>query len=186
MTRSRENDTTKTRQKIIEATDALISEKGLAASSVSAVARTLGMSHANVYRHFKTKDALLMAVAETWMQETRDACEDAFDRHAAIDQNLANLVLAIRKELFRRAKNVAALDLYHFALKHMPDAAVEHHKHRAGLVDRITQSPRHTPVLLDALRSYIDPNLLLATESPDTIDRINKLCAFLERSLQHK
>jgi AcrR family transcriptional regulator len=181
--KSRETDTAKTRHQIIAATDALISKKGLSATSVSAVARALGMSHANVYRHFKSKDDLLTAVAETWMAETRAACENAYDANACIADNLAALVLAIRAELFRRADNIAALDLYHFALGNMPDAAIAHHRHRAQLVARIIGKPEHTMPILDALRAFTNPDLLLVTEAEDTSDRVKQLCKLLAQSL---
>lgn len=183
--RTRETDTAKTRQKIVSATDDLISENGLAATSVSAVARALGMSHANVYRHFKSRDALLIAVAETWMRETRAACEASYDSDASIGENLERLVLAIRAQLFRRAKNVAALDLYHFALREMPQAAMAHHAHRAGLVTQITGRADCTISILDALRGFTDPDLLLATEGEDTRDRVRALCKLLETNLDH-
>lgn len=183
--RIREADTQKTRQQIIAATDALISEKGLSATSVSAVARALGMSHANVYRHFKSRDDLLIAVAETWMAETRAACEAAYDPEAPIADNLTALVMAIRAELFRRADNVAALDLYHFALKTMPDAAIAHHKHRAALVTRIIGDPGHTIPVLDALRGFTDPDLLLATQADNTAERVRGLCTLLAKLVEN-
>jgi len=177
--KTRETDTEKTRRQIIAATDALISEKGLTATSVSAVARSLGMSHANVYRHFKSRDALLIAVAETWMAETRTACEQVYNPALSVVENLAALVLAIRAQLFRRADNIAALDLYHFAVANMAEAAIAHHKHRAGLVAKITGRPEHTIAVLDALRAFTDPDLLVSTEAKNTKERVGSLCALL-------
>ncbi|MEM8837583.1 MAG: helix-turn-helix domain-containing protein [Pseudomonadota bacterium] len=182
----RETDTSKTRSKIIEATDRLIGEKGLDATSVSAVARSLDMSHANVYRHFKSRGDLLVAVAETWMAETRKASEDAIDLNRTEEDNLVALVLAIRAEMFRRSNNMAALDLYHFALREMPQQAIHHHKHRAQLITQITGAPDKTPAVLDALRAFTDPNLILATEGPDTSARIREVCRLLCAALSSK
>ena len=182
--RPREADTAKTRQQIIAATNLLISKKGLSATSVSAVARVLGMSHANVYRHFKSRDDLLIAVAETWMSETRAACEKAYDSNATVADNLEALVCAIRTELLRRADNMAALELYHFALEHMPDSALAHHKHRASLVAKIIGASKPAAPVLNALRGFTDPVLLLATESEDITNQIGDLCRLLETGLQ--
>ncbi|MEL6315515.1 MAG: hypothetical protein AAFQ60_15890 [Pseudomonadota bacterium] len=85
---------------------------------------------------------------------------------------------------FRRAENIAALELYHFALGQMPDAAIAHHKHRAALVSRIIGGQKFTVSVLDALRGFTDPNLLLATEGPDTRQRIENLCLLIEESLR--
>lgn len=183
--KTREANTEKTRRLIIAATNDLISKKGLSSTSVSAVARAMGMSHANVYRHFKSRDDLLIAVAEKWMAETRAACEASYDPKASIADNLAALVLAIRAELFRRADNIAALDLYHFALRNMPDAAIAHHKHRAALVTKIIGRPDQTMTLLDALRGFTSPDMLLATQTGDTAERIKQLCTLLAKQLQN-
>ena len=117
------------------------------------------------------------------MAETRVACEKAYDPSASVSENLVSLVLAIRAELFRRADNVAALDLYHFALKNMPAAAVSHHRHRAALVERIIGASEQTIPVLDALRGFTDPDLLLATEAQDTEYRVGALCVLLAAKL---
>lgn len=182
--RPREADTAKTRQQIIDATDLLISQKGLSATSVSAVARMLGMSHANVYRHFKSRDELLIAVAKMWMSETRAACEKAYDASASVAENLETLVTAIRAELLRRADNVAALELYHFALEHMPESAAAHHKHRASLVAKIVGASERAAPVLNALRVFTEPMLIKATETEGITNQISDLCRLLEAGLK--
>jgi AcrR family transcriptional regulator len=52
---------------MIEAAEQLLRRHGPAKTSVVDVARALGMSHANVYRHFASKAALQDAVAERWL-----------------------------------------------------------------------------------------------------------------------
>lgn len=56
-----------TRGRILEAAEALLRRHGPAKTTVVDVARALGMSHANVYRHFASKAALRDAVAERWL-----------------------------------------------------------------------------------------------------------------------
>ncbi|MEM6683902.1 MAG: TetR/AcrR family transcriptional regulator [Pseudomonadota bacterium] len=151
---------------------------------MSAIARSLGMSHANVYRHFKSRDALLIAVAETWMAHTRAACEQAYQPKASTADNLAALVFTIRSELLKRADNIAALDLFHFALDQMPQAAKAHHQHRKALISKIIGGAEHATTVLDALRGFIDPDLLLATQAADTDERVKQLCSLLAKQLQ--
>ena len=57
-----------TRERILVAAEALLRRYGPAKTNVVDVARALGMSHANVYRHFASKAALHDAVAERWLQ----------------------------------------------------------------------------------------------------------------------
>jgi AcrR family transcriptional regulator len=58
-----------TRQQILDAAEELLHRYGPAKTTVTDVARHLGMSHANVYRHFASKAALQDAVAARWLHE---------------------------------------------------------------------------------------------------------------------
>ena len=55
------------REKILAAAGDLLRRHGPAKTGVVDVARACGMSHANVYRHFSSKAALLDAVAGRWL-----------------------------------------------------------------------------------------------------------------------
>ncbi|MEJ5979055.1 helix-turn-helix domain-containing protein [Novosphingobium sp. PS1R-30] len=57
-----------THQALIEASVALISEKGVESLSVAGLARAVGMNRATVYYHFASREALLEAVS-TWSSE---------------------------------------------------------------------------------------------------------------------
>ncbi len=56
------------RSKIIVAAEDLFRRHGPAKTNVVDVARHLGMSHANVYRHFASKAAIQDAVAAGWLE----------------------------------------------------------------------------------------------------------------------
>lgn len=56
-----------TRERILATAEELLRRHGPAKTTVSDVARALGMSHANVYRHFASKADLRDAVAERWL-----------------------------------------------------------------------------------------------------------------------
>ncbi len=58
-----------TRDRILDAADVLLQRLGPAKMGVVDVARSLGMSHANVYRHFGSKAALRDAVVERWLHK---------------------------------------------------------------------------------------------------------------------
>lgn len=57
-----------THQEMIETAVRLISEKGVEALSVSALAREMGVNRTTVYYHFETREALIAAV-KTWSSE---------------------------------------------------------------------------------------------------------------------
>ena len=62
-----DNSGSATRERILGAAEALLHRLGPAKVGVVDVARSLGMSHANVYRHFENKAALRDAVVERWL-----------------------------------------------------------------------------------------------------------------------
>jgi AcrR family transcriptional regulator len=58
-----------TRERILDATVELLRRHGPGKTGVVDVARTLDMSHSNVYKHFTSKSALFDAVAERWLAQ---------------------------------------------------------------------------------------------------------------------
>ncbi len=65
-----------TRTRAIDATLAHMRRHGFDRVRLSDVARDLGVSHAALYAHFADKAALLDAVTERWLAETRAALEE--------------------------------------------------------------------------------------------------------------
>ncbi|MGW0733806.1 TetR family transcriptional regulator [Streptomyces sp. NPDC002851] len=59
-----------TAERILEATEGVLRRHGAAKATVVDVARALGVSHASVYRHFRTKAALREAVTKRWLDRT--------------------------------------------------------------------------------------------------------------------
>jgi len=54
-------------QRILDAAEVVLRRHGADKANVVDVARTLGMSHGNIYRHFPSKQALINAVALRWL-----------------------------------------------------------------------------------------------------------------------
>ena len=54
-------------ERILDAAEAVLRRHGAEKTNVIDVARVLGMSHGNIYRHFDSKKALLDAVAVRWL-----------------------------------------------------------------------------------------------------------------------
>jgi AcrR family transcriptional regulator len=61
------SDSSETRTRILDAAVDQLRRHGPAKTGVVDVARSLGISHAAVYRHFASKDALFDAVAGRWL-----------------------------------------------------------------------------------------------------------------------
>jgi AcrR family transcriptional regulator len=64
-----------TADRILEAAEDVLRRHGLAKANVVDVARSLGVSHGSVYRHFPTKAALRDAVTERWLHRISEPLE---------------------------------------------------------------------------------------------------------------
>ena len=74
--------------RILEVAEALFAEKGYEAASISDIARAAGVSKANVFHHFGSKEGLYMAVLRQACRHTASTLEQAAS-HAAIDARAA-------------------------------------------------------------------------------------------------
>jgi len=189
----RQNDTSVTRAAITAEAARLVDKGGVSALSVSQIARTLTMSHGNIYRHFPSKDAIAAEIASQWMAAMREACEQAIQTPLTVRSKLLALVMAIRKELFKRADVPDALSIFNFVLEHKPEAAVAHHLHRRDLVVGIMTgagwpsgpaTEREAQTILDALRFYTDPHAVSAYWQADVSDQIERVVGLLTENIE--
>ncbi|WP_426130392.1 TetR/AcrR family transcriptional regulator [Pararhizobium sp. PWRC1-1] len=70
---------------LVSATVAIIAERGVEHVSVREAAKRAGVSPAAPFRHFKTKTALMTAVAEQAMSRLKSAVSDALAEHTGQD-----------------------------------------------------------------------------------------------------
>ncbi|MBW4697082.1 MAG: TetR family transcriptional regulator [Aphanocapsa lilacina HA4352-LM1] len=103
-----------TRSRILETAELLLRRHGPAKLTVTDVARHLGMSHANVYRHFASKADLLDAVAERWLRTVSGALEPI----ALADGPAAERLEGWAVGLWQQKRRKISDDPEHFAMYH--------------------------------------------------------------------
>ena len=81
-------DAADARTRILGAALDQLRRHGPAKTGVVDVARALGVSHAAVYRHFTSKDALFDAVAERWLATVSKPLQDIAGRRGNSSKNL--------------------------------------------------------------------------------------------------
>ncbi|ADH63289.1 MAG: TetR/AcrR family transcriptional regulator [Deinococcota bacterium] len=84
-----------TREALLERAKAAFAERGYAATSLELLARSLGLSKAAVYHYFPSKRALLEALLEEALEETRQA----LNQPAGLEQRLLGYALAYRGQV---------------------------------------------------------------------------------------
>lgn len=116
-----------TRERILAAAETLLRRHGLAKTTVVDVARALGMSHANVYRHFASKAALRGAVAERWLKAISDPLEAFVQEKGPAAPRFEGWVLALAAAKRRKVQSDPEMFAAYHALAEESEQAVAHH-----------------------------------------------------------
>lgn len=126
-----------TEERILDAAERLLRRHGLAKTTVVDVARALGMSHGNVYRHFPSKAALRDAVAARWLRRVSGPLRAIAEGDAPAAQRLEAWLVALAAEKRRKVlSDPEMFDTFH-ALAEAARAVVD--AHVAGLQDQLAR-----------------------------------------------
>jgi AcrR family transcriptional regulator len=78
-----------------------------------AIAEAAGMTHANVYRYFPSKEALIDAVVDAWIKSVETRLTDIADGPDPSDDKLERMVLALARARtampFRQSRSLCSL-----------------------------------------------------------------------------
>ena len=83
----------------------LFAEQGYARSSMSMLAKSCGISKANIYHYYDSKDALLFDMLNTYLRQLRDTVCLSFPDAKAPEDRLRHMIGAVI-ELYEGADNV--------------------------------------------------------------------------------
>jgi AcrR family transcriptional regulator len=186
--------------RILDATEQVLRRHGADKANVVDVARVLGMSHGNVYRHFPSKKALLEAVA------VRFACAMAAPLEAIVrdagrpaSQRLAEWAETLRAAKRRRLEADPELFRVYFDIVALAAGAVQAHvAELAGQLARIVRDgvssgefppgvdpARAARALLQATSAFHHPALILRAPPADA-DELRTVVALLTAGLRAK
>lgn len=124
---SAEQSVLETRELILATAEAHLRRYGYARTTVSEIARACKMSHANVYRFFKTRADVMDAVAERWLSGIEQALRDRTQQPGSASDRLQTYVLELYR--LKRDKLAADPDLFEafVAILQADRTVVEHH-----------------------------------------------------------
>lgn len=144
-------------ERILDAAESLLRRHGAEKMNVVDIARALGMSHGNVYRHFPSKKAVLDAVAVRWLNKVSSPLE----RIAADQTRPAAERLADWFHTLRAAKRRKVLDdpelfrVYHAIAITMRTVASEHVASLHAQLERIIADG----IAAGEFRAELDPKV---------------------------
>jgi AcrR family transcriptional regulator len=170
-----------TRDAILDTAEALLARQGAGKTGVVDIARSLGMSHANVYRYFASKAELFDAVAERWLvRDAEPLYKVAFDRGKAGDRLVRWIVATYRH---KRQKVIDEPELFAFYKALMAESSrdfvAQHTRDLAAQLDRILEDgvasgefkvgdrKRAINVILDATVSLRHPAIVAGPHALD-------------------
>ena len=172
-------------QRILDAAESVLRRHGAEKTNVVDIARVLGMSHANIYRHFPSKQALLDAVAVRWLHRVADPLEAiANDRARPASERLAAWFNALREAKRHKVRDDPELfQVYHNTVMAMREVVDEHVATLAGQVEMIIAdgmaagefTPGPSPAALarafqQATLAFHHPALVMQDPSPTDAD----------------
>ncbi len=125
--------------RILDAAEVVLRRHGVEKTNVVDIARSLGMSHGNIYRHFPSKQALLDAVAVRWLHKVSDPLEAiANDRARPAAERLAGWFDTLREAKRHKVRDDPELfHVYHNTVMAMREVVDEHIALLASQVERI-------------------------------------------------
>lgn len=187
-----------TYERIVEACIALIRRHGPTKATVVDVARALGMSHANVYRHFASKAALREVVVERFLHAISGPLEEIVRGPGTAPERLAAWLRALYAAKRRKTLDDPELFAAYHALTVEHEGSVQRHVEElvsqiAAIVADGVRAGEFRPVdatltgwaILRGTSAYHHPALVReAAADPESDARLEALIALLLAGLR--
>jgi AcrR family transcriptional regulator len=148
---------------------------GAARTTIVSVARETGMSHANVYRYFPSKEALFDEITADWLRRLEGELRDIADAPDPADDKLERILTAAALAYRATAQEDAEIFALFVAARRDERAAARKHAARLRtLIDRaveegaasgvfeIRDRARSVAFVIDAAHRFLDPRCVAA------------------------
>jgi AcrR family transcriptional regulator len=128
------------RSLILETAKTLLRRYGNDKMTVVDIARSLGMSHANIYRFFTNKSAILDAITDEWLSKLEQFVEEIAIRPASAAERIEAVVVELhrkRKEKFKRDSEV--FETYRRLVEVRPEVAAQRREKILSVFKRLIE-----------------------------------------------
>lgn len=153
-----------TRQKILQAAEALFAQKGYDATGVADLCEACGVSKGAFYHHFPTKQAVFLALLEDWLKQLDEQLQKTLSGHPNIPEGLIDL--AKSTDAIFAASNTRARIFLEFWIQatRQPEiwqaTVAPYHRY----VERFTQLIQQSEIQGDlSLKKDVDPQIVART-----------------------
>lgn len=186
-----------TRERILKAAEALLRRHGPAKTNVVDVARALDMSHANVYRHFSSKAALMDALVKNWLGQDAERLRRIAKSNRPADERLTEWMLAfIAGKQAKVFDDPEMFEAYHAAAEGRREVAATYvtanKKGVAAIIQdgidtglfRVEDADVAAQSLFLAMSRFFHPHFVRQHESPPPQDEAEHVLALLVAGLK--
>lgn len=181
-----------TRNQILQSAEALLRRYGNDKLTVVDIARSLNMSHANVYRFFKTKSDILDAIIDEWLTKIEHFVEEIAQRPIPAAARIEAIVLELhRKRKQKLQEDAEVFEAYRHIVEVRPDAAARRREKILRVFQRLIEegiesgefagvdSLKAATVLKDATCLFLHPLLIPTTLNEETDARAKDVVRFI-------
>jgi AcrR family transcriptional regulator len=181
-----------TRNRILQSAEALLRRYGNDKLTVVDIARSLNMSHANVYRFFKTKSDILDAIIDEWLTKIEQFVEEIAKRPVSAAARIEAVVLELhRKRKQKLREDAEVFETYRHIVEIRPDAAARRREKILRVFERLLEegiesgefagvnSLKAATVLKDATSLFLHPLLIPTTLNEETDSRAKDVVRFI-------
>ncbi|MEL6346329.1 MAG: TetR/AcrR family transcriptional regulator [Myxococcota bacterium] len=185
------------RQQILDAAEAVVLRDGHDRLRITAIARQLGMSHANIYRYFENRQALVEAVAAKHLRRSLQVVRDVVEGPGSVAERLEGCFVAMAQHKLSQVADgshqVAAM-----VLEAAPPLAAQHFQQQHAQIVRLlaegvadgglrTLDPDAVAAtVIDAATAIYHPGLVARSDPSTLLARARALARLLLQGLEQK
>jgi AcrR family transcriptional regulator len=185
--------------RILEMASHHVRQYGLARTTVSGIAEDVGMTHANIYRYFRSKAALIEAVTAAWLRPLERDLRAVADSPDPAHDKLERVLLAVHRVYRAKLESDRHLfDLFADAVGNGDLVARKHRQRVQSEIERIVEEgmatgafghaePRRALALIfDAAYRFLHPVALRSdcdVPANDLAARFDRVLKIVLRSL---
>jgi AcrR family transcriptional regulator len=181
-----------TRKLILETARTLLRRFGPDKMTVMDIARSLEMSHANVYRFFRNKSEILDALIDEWLSKIEAFVETIAQRPVSAAERIEALVLELhRKRRQKLLEDAEFYETYRRVIELRPDFAAKRREKIFNVFKKLIESgieagefrpidPQEAAaVLKDATALFLHPLMIPTALSEDTETRAKNVVHYI-------
>lgn len=177
-----------TKTRILQEAIRHVEKFGRKRTRLVAMAEDLGMSHANIYRHFKNKNEILDAIVSEWLNQADNLIEESLASARTPKDAVISIVLVLNAFLVKKlSSETAAVEIFEHAFSDQPQSVAAHltnlkmrirenvDAHIASSESDTTDADLLMDVLTTTLEGFLNPLLIHERESANDAEQVRLL-----------